>query len=333
MPTIVDPFRDGFSLMSLSDSINILPNMFGRVTALGMFKWKPQLTNLIGIEMKEGVLNLIPTTSWGGVPPKNTVPARKMKGFMIPHTPFEDTVAAADVIGVRAFGQQNAFETVIGRVNDKLQEMKNKTDITHEFRYMSALKGEVRDADNTTVIYNYFDEFGVTQQVFDFAFSDVNFDVRSKCVAINRWIELNLRGEVKTTTRALVSPEFLDQLIKHKSVTQTWLGWYAAADRMGGDPRSGFNFGGIIFEEYNASIGNIRFIDAGEGHVFPEGTQQTFADFGAPADFVETVNTLALPYYARQKNQDFNRGVDIHTQSNRLPMVLRPAVVPKIRAV
>jgi hypothetical protein len=75
-----------------------------------------------------------------------------------------------------------------------------------------------------------------------------------------------------------------------------------------------------------------RFIDAGEGHAFPVGTFETFSNFGAPADFVETVNTLALPYYARQQNKDFNRGVDLHVQANQLPLVTRPATIVELVA-
>jgi hypothetical protein len=55
----------------------------------------------------------------------------------------------------------------------------------------------------------------------------------------------------------------------------------------------------------------------------------TFRTWFAPADFNETVNTVGLPIYAKLEPRKFNRGMDLHTQSNPLPMCLRPALLTK----
>ena len=98
---------------------------------------------------------------------------------------------------------------------------------------------------------------------------------------------------------------------------------------------TGFAFGGIVFEEYRgqATDGNgatRRFIAAGEAHAFPVGTIDTFGTYVAPADFNETVNTLGQPLYAKQDSRKFERGTDLHTQSNPLPMCHRPGVLVKL---
>lgn len=328
---IFDPFKDGYSLVQLSEAINVLPNFYSRVTGMGLFPFKGLTTNAVAIEMRNGVLGLVPTTPWGGVPPKNTSGRRNLRTFTIPHTPFEDVVMAADVMGVRVFGSDSAVEAVNTKVNDKLQEMKNKIDQTMEFRKFMALKGQVLDAD-LTVIEDYFTAFDVTQKVVNFELDDVNTDVRSKCVEVARYIEDNAQGEVVSGIHALVSGEFFDALIGHKSVRDAYLGWAEARNALGGDLRKGFSWGGLTFEEYRATVGGQRFIEEDEGHAFPLGTQNTFAEYGAPADFVETVNTIAIPYYARQQNKDFNRGIDLHVQSNKLPMVSRPALIVKLLA-
>ena len=73
-----------------------------------------------------------------------------------------------------------------------------------------------------------------------------------------------------------------------------------------------------------------RFIAAGEAHAFPLGTLDTFGTYFAPADFNETVNTLGQPLYAKQEPRKFDRGTDLHTQSNPLPMCHRPGVLVKL---
>ncbi len=101
------------------------------------------------------------------------------------------------------------------------------------------------------------------------------------------------------------------------------------------DVRAGFTFGGIVFEEYrgqatDGSGATRRFIAAGEAHAFPIGTIDTFGTYVAPADFNETVNTLGQPLYAKQDARKFERGTDLHTQSNPLPMCHRPGVLVKL---
>lgn len=329
---MIDPFKDGYSLTQLSQAINVLPNMYGRVNELGLFGFRPLSNNVVTIEMQNGVLTLVQTTNWGGPAPKNKSGKRNVRSFVVPHMPLEDTVMAADVIGIRAFGTESTLETVNGRVNDKLQTMKNKIDQTLEWRKMGALKGEVLDADGTSVLYNYFDEFGVTKKVVNFALATPTTDVRAKCMEVVRHVEDNLMGEMMQTVRATVSAEFFDALIGHAKVKEAYANYAEAANKLGGDLRKGFTFGGITFEEYRAVVDTKRFIGAGKGHAFPIGTNETFSNFGAPADFVETVNTLALPYYARQQNKDFNRGIDLHVQANQLPLVTRPAVLVELSA-
>ena len=328
---MIDPFKDGFTLTQLSQAINVLPNMYSRVASLNLFKWRPQSGKTASIEMRNGVLRLVPTTPWGGVPPKNQSGRSNIRSFNIPHMPIEDTVHAADVIGVRQFGTDGTLTAIAQRVNDKLQEMKNKIDQTMEWRMLGALRGVVLDYDGS-VIEDYFAAFGVTKKVIDFALDDPDTDVRAKCVEVLRWQEDHLQGEVMSGSRALVSPEFFDALITHPKVTAVYQGWAEAANKLGGDLRKGFTFGGVTFEEYRAVVDGQRFIAAGAGHAFPLGTSETFSNYGAPADFVETVNTIALPYYARQQNKDFNRGIDLHAQSNILPMATRPATIVELLA-
>lgn len=103
------------------------------------------------------------------------------------------------------------------------------------------------------------------------------------------------------------------------------------------DVRQGFTYAGITFEEYRGQATDAnstvrRFIAAGEAHVFPIGTIDTFSTYVAPADFNETVNSLGQPLYAKQAPRPSDPGTDIHTQSNPLPMCHRPGILVKLIA-
>lgn len=322
-------FDDAFTVRKLTQAINLLPNRYSRTTEMGLFQWQAGTDKTVMIEMKNNTLSLVPTTPWGGVSPKNKSSSRNTRSFAIPHTSFEDTVLAAEVIGVRAFGTENSMETVAMKVNDKLQSMKDKIDMTMEWRRFNALKGYVLDSDGS-IIEDYFAAFGVQKKVIPLGLGNASTDVRKKCMDVLRYLEDHAAGLLFSRAHALVSPELFDALTGHGAVKEIYLGWAEAQNKLGGDLRKGFTFGGITFEEYRANVDGMRFIDEGKGHLFPVGAADLFSDFGAPADFIDTANSLALPYYARQQTKDFNRGFDLHTQSNILPLVNRPAMLVEL---
>lgn len=330
---MLDIFKDNvFSLIELTKAINILPNKYGKIQALNLMPAKGVTTRTIAIEEKAGDLNLLPFQSVGG--PANFMgrEKRKMRTFSVPHIPYEDLILAAEVEGVRAFGSENSFETVANVMLDHLQKMKDKHDLTLEFLRMGALKGVILDAAGS-VLYNLYDEFEIKQKVLSFDLENTDTDVQLKCLELKRYIEKNLRGSFASGIKVFTSPEFFDKLITHKSVKEAYDRWQDGA-AFRDDMRNHFTFCGITFEEYNAEVtgsdGKVkRFIDDGVAHAFPMGSDN-FVTYFAPADFNETVNTIGVPFYAKQKVMDFERGVRIHTQSNPLPLCFRPSLLVKL---
>jgi hypothetical protein len=94
--------------------------------------------------------------------------------------------------------------------------------------------------------------------------------------------------------------------------------------------RGSFEYAGILFEEYRGRVGSVDFTDASKAYFFPVGVPGLFRQYNAPADFVETANTIGLPRYAKQAvDQQFARWVMLHVQSNPLPICTRPRVLIK----
>lgn len=333
---MINPFdTDAFNMTSLTASINLLPNTYGKLEAMNLFPQKSVRMRNIAVEEQNGVLNLLPTQMPGGAATFEGRTKRKMRSFTIPHIPHDDVILPEEIQGIRAFGTENELEAMANVVTDHLQSMRNKHAITLEHLRMGALKGNILDADGST-LYNLFDEFEITPKTVNFALGTASTDVKKKCLEVLRHIEDNLRGEFMTGVHCLVSPEFFDALTSHSKVKEAYERWEEGA-ALRNDMRSGFTFGGITFEEYRGQAtdpdGNTRrFIASGEGHCFPTGTAESFVTYFAPADFNETVNTLGLPLYAKQCPRKFDRGTELHTQSNPLPLCLRPGVLVKLTA-
>lgn len=335
MPELmVNPFEaDGFSMAELTDAINILPNQYGLLGSMNLFPDRGVTTRAIMIEEQNGILNLLQTQPVGSSGTQAKGPKRKLRSFTIPHIPHDDAIMPDEYQGVRAFGSASQANPLVTIMNNHLAAMKNKHLITREHLRIGALKGIILDADGST-LYNLYTEFGIVQKSVNFVLGTATTKIRAKCLEVKRHIEDNLKGEVMTGVKCLCDQDFFDALIDHDEVARAFENYQEASQRLGGDPRQNFNYGGIDFSEYRGTATDTegtarKFIAAGQCHFFPVGTMNTFSTYNAPADFLETANTIGLPFYAKQEPRKFNRGIDIHTQSNPLPMCRRPGLLVK----
>lgn len=326
---MLDVFKtDAFSVVSLTDAIVKAPHKPGRIGSLGLFRSRGITTTTAVVEEKDGRLSLISTSPRGG--PATTIGEQKRtaRSFVIPHLERESTVMADQVQNVRAFGSENATVAVQELIAERLIDLRAMHEVTLEHLRMGAIKGTILDGDGTTTIFNLFTEFGVTQQTHDIALSNANTDVRNECVAIMRKSEGELGAEQVTGYRAFCGDAFFDDLIKHAKVRDTLQ--YQESRLLRTDIRAGFEFGGITWENYRGKVGSVDFIPTAEAHVVPEGTS-IFNTYFAPADFIETVNTVGQAVYAKLAvDEQLNRWAKIHSQSNPLALCLRPRAVIKV---
>lgn len=328
MTVIRNPFdAGGYSLAEMTEAINILPNLYTRLGELGLFEFEGVTQRSVIIEQYEGVLSLLPTVPWGSPATVGTREGRSMRSFAIPHIPHDDAITAGDLQGVPALGSDQPDQLAVV-MNRKLTLMRRKHAATREYMEVNALRGTIKDGAGTT-LYNYFTEFGLTQISVDFALGTAGTDVQAKCRSVTGQMEDNLLGETMTSAHALCSPEFMDKLLGHSKVKDAFQYYNSGQQPLRENVVRRFPFMGIMFEEYRGSVtlhgGSIeRLIPSGEGICFPLGTMDTFKTYGAPADLLETANSIGLPMYARQLLEPKGRWIDLMTQANILPLNKRP---------
>ena len=336
MTPMLNPFGNGFDLVDLTTAINKIPNMYGLTNELNLFAPEPVITNQVVVEELAGTLNLLPVLPVGSPGTVSQADKRKMRGFIIGSIPHDDVVLPQEVQGVRAFGTGNATETIAAIMARKLARMRNKHAITLEYLRMGALKGVIENSNGST-IYDLYAEFGIQKKIIDCALNNAGTDVLGKTLEMKAWIEDHLFGETMRSILVLCSASFFRALTSHANVTKAFTYYMANNQNLAGDYRLGFNFGGsadspVLFREYRGRAsdpsGELRYFLPDKGAIaFPLGTIDTFRTFFAPADFTETANTPGLELYAKQVERKFNRGWDLHTQSNPLPICKRPELL------
>ncbi len=322
--------KELMTLGSLTASINTLPVMPTKIGAMNLFRSKPISTTTILIDELQGRLRLVPSTPRGTPATKVAGAKRKSRSFQATHLSLGGTLLAEDSQGLRAFGSETEAESLSDVVNNRLQELKDAILVTREYQRIGAIKGQVLDEDGTTVLADMYDEFQVEQKVVAMALAS-NTNPRAKLMEAKRAAEKAVGGVILSGTKVLASPEFMDALTGNEAVKKVYEGWQAAQDRLGGDVRGGFGFGGCEFIEYDASVGNVRFIAAGEAYLFPT-MPGLFVETFSPADYNETVNTLGKEFYAKSKVIDMDKGYEIEAQSNPLSICTIPGACIKLTA-
>jgi hypothetical protein len=336
MTVIANPFdTGGYSLTELTQAINILPNIYTRLGQMGLFRFEGITQRSSIIEQAEGVLNLLPTVPLGGAATVANRDSKSMRSFTVPWIPHDDAITPQDIQGVRGFGVADAADPLATVMERKLTRMRAKHAQTREYMEINALKGIVKDGAGAT-LYNYFTEFDLQQLSVDFALGTAGTNVQAKVRDVLRKVETELKGETMTGVQAIVAPEFFDKLISHPKVEDAYKYFSSTgAQPLREDMRRRFPFAGILFEEYNATVtlstgATETLIPTGEGIAFPIGTMDTFVTYGAPANLIETVNTVGLPMYARQIARNDGSAIDVKTEASILPVNKRPRLAVRI---
>lgn len=327
--SVLDIFSSSlFDMQSLTIALDKLPRFPGRIGAMKLFKDKPIKTTSAIIEERHGKLALLNTAARGTVGETSSKAGRVGRSFLVPHIPHNDVVMADEVQDVRSFGSETEMETIAQTVNDKLASMKANHETTWEYHRAGAIKGIVLDADGST-IYNWFTEFGITEEVVAFVLGTTTTNIKAKCTAVLRHIRDNMGGSNYTGVHALCGNTFFDNFINHTEVKAAYERWQSGQFLRDQQFETPFLFSGITWENYDLTIGSKDFMVATDARFFPVGAQDVFVRANAPANFVETVNTMGRPIYAKQERQKFDTGIDLHTQSNPLHICTRPASLVK----
>jgi hypothetical protein len=326
----------GYSIAALTDAINKPKFVPGRVGALGLFAEQGVASTTVIVEEIDGVLVLVSPSPRGGPGQSVTKTRGTTRSIVIPHFQIDDGVMAEEVQGIRAFGTEDSTDAVETIIAQRLMTHRSSMEVTKEYARVGAIKGVITYADNSTL--DIFSFFGVSQV------SEIDFDLdaatpaagvlRKACAGVIRTIATELGGLPFTGVYALCGDTFFDQLLAHTEVRNTFLNNPMASQLRtsyisGGQTYGTFDFGGITWENYRGYVGATGFIDTLKCHIFPTGVPNLFRTYNAPADYIETVNTLGQPMYAKQFPMPNDKGVMLEVQMNTLQLCTRPRALLK----
>lgn len=311
---------DAFSVTSLLASINEEHVIPGQIAASGLFTEEGSTTVTQQIEKDGDVLELVAAAPRGAPGQVVIGSKRSLIPFNCVHLPQEFTIMADEIQGIRAFGSRTELQGVQDLVNAKQNKARGQLDLTHEYQRIGAIKGQVVDKDGS-ILVDLFQMFGLKQQKLEMEFGVVDVSVRAgEALDMQEDVLGNATG---TGAIAWCGKNFWADLISDDSVKEAYLN-HEAASALRGDRRQAFEFGGVLWIRYRGKIAGVPFVGDNDAYLVPEGVPGLFKSVFAPANYMETVNTLGLPYYTKLERMKYDKGVTGETQSNPLHICSRP---------
>ena len=332
---------DAFSVVTLTAAINRIdhiPSRVGELCFQGVGEGVATLN--VALEYINRALTLIPVTDRQAPAPQEVRDLATLKSVTIPQIKLEQDIPVSMLQNLRLFGTENVMSGPEAMIDQQLTKIAGRHDMTLEHLRLGAIQGKVVDSTGA-VLLDLFNFFGVSAPenfdltgVLGHSQTEVYNDValRATCQQIIRFIKRNIKSPWPGSAKvwALCSDEVFDAVLSSIAVARTFEHWDKAEQMLGESYAFGvFYYGGIFWENYRGSDDNSEVAIASKKVQFlPVDVPGLYAEYYAPADFMETVNTLGLPRYAKiAPDLKFNRNFYLHTQQNPLPICTRPQIL------
>jgi len=329
--------NDAFTLASMTSAIERVPTNPGTLGQLNLFNNHPIRNVSVGIEEREGTLNLIKTSKRGAPLEQGTGKKATMRYFGTTRIAKQDVILASELQFIRQFNTEDQIKELqaelalrMGGADGLLADVQ----YTKENMRLGAIQGKFLDSDGS-VIYDYFTEFGITENT-EIAFSLATATDGALRESIQQNVIRPMRRLAKgaryTGVKALCSASFFDALLKNPEVRgsyegipeQVWL-------RTNYDGRS-FDFGGVEWIEYIGDDENAEVKVADDKCVFiPTGVGNgIFEALYSPAESFADIGTLGREVYAyTTPDLKHDRFVELEVASYPLFLCKRPDLLFK----
>ena len=326
-------FTKPFEMVDYTEALISVPNQWGLVNELGIFRNEPIAQHSITIEKIDGTLGLITDQPRGARNLVNRDDTRQLLSFAMPHFPLDDYISPNDVQGKRAYGNADASETEAAVMARKMTRIRqNHAQLLETARCFAITNGAIF-APNGTVVGNYYTSFGVTRKDVNFVLNVGTTDVVAKNEEVIAHVQDNiLSGESVSNIVALCSPGFFSAYIAQAGVKEAYK-YYASTqeplrERLGSGIYRRFVHGGLELIEYRGvSPAGTPLIPANEAYFMPVGTADTFISYFGPANKFSHVNTLGEEAYAFVYPDPKDEQIEIQTEANFINLIRRPQCI------
>jgi hypothetical protein len=245
------------------------------------------------------------------------------------------TLYAIELQGILQQPLYQAVQSAQAEIAKRTALIRDDIELTFEYHRLGAVLGYQLDADGTTVLEDWYEEWGLERPDPVFMRLDkTDEDPRLMCrQVINRAKDAAPEAWVEgvTVVHALCSEEFFVALISHPMIRETYM-HYSAAAELRGQIADSYNYGGIVWHDYRSAHDPRFGIASGTARTFPVGARNAFQHVMGPGEFGPYINqpgqeTITITF-GDERRQSWQE-VEIYTYP--LFMCMRPEMLAELR--
>lgn len=357
MEEILSIFRnDAFSATTLDRIAPILPYIPQILGQLNVFDDRPIRTKTVEIWNDNGFINMVPTTERGAPDPllgRGNATLHTLRTYRLSQ---RDRLQASEIQDLIALplGSAAQLRGMAQEIAERGARMRQQNEYTLEAHRLGALQGKVLDADGTTVIRDFWAEFGISEPAEIY----FNFPAIANGTLI-QFITDNIvkpmiralanRANPGTKIHALVGDSFWAKLIAHPDVVRTFelqaTGTALAAALRGnviadssmnrGNAWGTLDFAGVTFINFMGTLNSDIAIGSDKARFFPVGGTDIFRAYWSPGERMNDVNNPGQAAYLilqPDTRTQMNEYVDIYFRNYPLFACLFPQGLLKGRS-
>lgn len=342
MELTLDIFRnDTFSVTSLRRQVTNTPFIPTMLGDMRLFEPKPIKTREVLLYEEDGSVHLIPVTEIGSPDVQQIRDVGRLRALKTQRLAKKDSIRASELTGVADVNLPETvrMRTAIQLVNKRMAKLKSDMEATKELHRLGALQGKLLDADGTTVIYDYFAEYGIaTPAVININFSTMAEEELMMFFQENIFVPMQLalqnRAPRGFEVGALVGDYFWGRLMRHPGFRKI----YVYMQTQQAIARSinplvqpnnwqQVDFAGIRWINYRGSTAGDIAVPTADAIFFPIGATDVFDVYWSPGETLYDATDDGkpeYPYIQPDVNDQMPSFVDIFLRSYPLYACIFP---------
>ena len=314
MELTLDIFKnDAFSVTSLQRVVDKAPYVPMALGAARIFEPKPITTEQVLLYEKDGGYGLIPATERGSPWIQQIRRSGRLRALETIALRKQDTLRAGELMGVAnvALPENIRLRTAQEITVERTTQLKTDLEATKELHRLSALQGKLLDADGTTVLVDFFAEYGIAAPAtVNFNFSTIAEGTLAYFIQSNitdpmiDTLKANGRWRPGVRIEALVGDNFWYGLIQHVDVRKRWEALeQVRATALAMNPLLNLptydeiTVGNVTFKHYQGSSNGDIDIAVTAAHFYPVGAPDVFNVYWSPGETLNDIQQPGRPEY------------------------------------